>query len=204
MNAVVMLPAGAHEAGPLLEVEALVAGYARPVVGPVSFTLARGEVLGLIGANGAGKSTVLAALLGGARTFSGNVRRAPGSVVTLQTQQQPDVAGVPLSGRELLHLTGAAATGLPPWLGERLDLRLDQLSGGQRQFLHLWACLQAQGDVVLLDEPTNNLDPDGVDFLATVLHARAEAGAGLVLVSHDAAFVDRTCDRVVVLERREP
>ncbi len=183
----------------LIDVSNLTAGYARPVCGPVSFTLARGEILGLVGPNGCGKSTLLSALLGGARIFSGGVRRAQGLLVTLQTQQQPEVAGVPLTGSELLALTGAAAEGLPAWLTTRLDERLDLLSGGQRQFLHLWACLQAPGDAVLLDEPTNNLDLDGVAHLAGALRARAAAGAGLILVSHDAEFVDSVCHRLIRL-----
>jgi len=109
------------------------------------------------------------------------------------------VAGVPLTGNELLGLTGASAQGLPAWLGTRLGDRLDRLSGGQRQFLHLWACLQAPGDAVLLDEPTNNLDPDGVTHLVGALRARAAAGAGLILVSHDADFVASVCDRLIPL-----
>jgi zinc transport system ATP-binding protein len=183
----------------LLDVSNLSAGYARPVCGPVSFTLARGEILGLVGPNGCGKSTLLSALLGGARIFSGEVRRAQGLLVTLQTQQQPEVAGVPLTGSELLALTGATAEGLPDWLVTQLGERLDRLSGGQRQFLHLWACLQAPGDAVLLDEPTNNLDPAGVTHLAGALRARAAAGAGLILVSHDADFVAAVCHRQIKL-----
>ncbi|MFA7293495.1 MAG: ATP-binding cassette domain-containing protein [Rhodocyclaceae bacterium] len=183
----------------LLKVSQLSVGYAAPVLGPLSFVLERGEILGLVGPNGCGKSTLLSALLGAVRIFSGEAVRAPGLVVTLQTQQQPDVAGVPLTGAELLSLTGADAAGLPPWLSDCLDVRLDQLSGGQRQFLHLWACLQAPGDVVLLDEPTNNLDPDGVVFLASALRARAADGAGLIVVSHDAEFVASVCSRLIPL-----
>jgi ATPase subunit of ABC transporter with duplicated ATPase domains len=183
----------------LMRVDQLTAGYATPVLGPVSFVLRRGEILGLVGPNGCGKSTLLSALLGTVRIFSGEVVRAPGLVLTLQTQQQPDIAGVPLTGAELLALTGAEAVGLPSSLTECLAERLDRLSGGQRQFLHLWACLQAPGDVVLLDEPTNNLDPDGVVHLAGALRARAAAGAGLIVVSHDAGFAASVCSRQIRL-----
>lgn len=183
----------------LIDVRDLVAGYASPVVGPVSFALARGEVLGVVGANGCGKTTLLAALAGGVRVFGGEIRRAPGVQLTMQTQAQPDFSGVPLSGGELLRLTGASPAGLPAWLADRLDERLDRLSGGQRQYLHLWACLQAPGDVVLLDEPTNNLDPAGVAHLAGALRARAAAGAGLIVVSHDAGFVAAACARSLQL-----
>jgi len=188
----------------LLTVSALTAGYARPVVGPVDFTLAKGEVLGLAGPNGSGKSTLLAALVGSARRFGGQVVLAPGAEISWQTQRQPAVAGVPLNGRELLTLTGATPDGLPSWLATRLEERLDRLSGGQLQFLHLWACLQAPADVVLLDEPTNNLDPEGIAALSGAVAARAAAGGGVLLVSHDDRFVDATCQRVVHLGGDRP
>ena len=183
----------------LLEVDALSAGYARPVVGPVSLQLNAGEVLGIVGPNGVGKSTLLAALSGSARIFSGRINKRAGLRLSLQQQQPPLTEGVPFNGGELLQLTGASAEGLPPWLAPRLGERLDRLSGGQLQFLYLWACLQAPADAVLLDEPTNNLDPEGVAFLESALRRRVDAGAGLLLVSHDARFIAAVCDRTVEL-----
>ncbi|MNY71201.1 putative ABC transporter ATP-binding protein [compost metagenome] len=64
----------------------------------------------------------------------------------------------------------------------------------------MWAILHAPADLVLLDEPTNNLDAAGVQHLTAHLHDRARAGAGIVVVSHDAAFVEAACDRVLRLE----
>jgi ATPase subunit of ABC transporter with duplicated ATPase domains len=183
----------------LFELDALTAGYARPVVGPVSLRLVRGEILGIAGPNGCGKSTLLAALTGSARIFSGRIDKRPGLRLSLQQQQAPLSEGLPFNGTELLALTGAPAAGLPPWLAPRLTERLDRLSGGQLQFLYLWACLQAPADAVLLDEPTNNLDPEGVTFLEGALRRRASDGAGLLLVSHDVRFIDAVCDRTVAL-----
>ena len=183
----------------MLRAEALVAGWTRPATPAVDLDLAAGEVVGLTGPNGVGKSTLLAAIAGKAKVFGGRLERSPGLRITLQTQDVPPVDGLPLSGRELLALTDAADDGLPPWLADSLDIRLDRLSGGQRHYLALWAILQAPGDLILLDEPTNNLDAAGVDHLTAHLHDRATAGAGIVVVSHDAAFVDAVCDRVIVL-----
>ena len=183
----------------LLRAERLVAGWQVPATEPVDFSLAAGEIVGLTGPNGVGKSTLLAAFAGRARIFSGQLAQAPGRRLALQTQDVPPVVGLPLSGRELLTLTAATSAGLPPWLMERLDWRLDRLSGGQRHYLTLWAILQAPADLVLLDEPTNNLDAAGVAHLGAHLRERAKAGAGIVVVSHDAAFVAAVCDRVVVL-----
>lgn len=184
----------------LLRLEALVAGWDKPAGRPLDLAVAAGEVVGLAGPNGVGKSTVLAAIAGRAKIFSGTIGKRPGLRLALQTQDVPPVVGLPLSGRELLALTGASPEGLPPWLAGRLDLRLDRLSGGQRHFLALWAVLQAPADLVLLDEPTNNLDAAGVAHLTEHLRERAIGGTGMIVVSHDAAFVAAVCDRVIVLE----
>jgi ATPase subunit of ABC transporter with duplicated ATPase domains len=184
----------------LLRVEKLVAGWREPACQPVDFVVRRGEIVGLTGDNGAGKSTVLAALAGRAKIFAGQVERSPALRVSLQTQEVPPLAGLPLNGRELLALTGASADGLPPWLAGRLDERLDRLSGGQRHYLALWAVLAAPADLLLLDEPTNNLDVAGVAHLGEVLRQRAAAGLGVLVVSHDAAFVADVCQRVERME----
>lgn len=188
----------------LLAIEGLVAGWEQPVTPPLTLSLAAGEIVGLVGPNGVGKSTYLSALTGVARRFGGNIDKRPGLRLALQTQALPPFSGLPLCGDELLRLTGASPAGLPAWLADKLSWRLDRLSGGQRHFLSLWAVLQAPADVVLLDEPTNNLDVAGVAHLGQSLRRRAEAGAGLVVVSHDHDFVDIVCDRIVTVEAREP
>jgi zinc transport system ATP-binding protein len=72
---------------------------------------------------------------------------------------------------------------------------MDRLSGGEFQLLSLWAVLAGMGQLVLLDEPTNNLDPAHVHLAATAISARREARATLV-VSHDRAFLERVCTRI--------
>lgn len=188
----------------LLVTDGLVAGWEEPVTPPLSLALAAGEIVGLVGPNGAGKSTYLSALTGGGRIFDGRLDKRPGLRLALQTQASPPFAGLPLSGVELLRLTGATPAGLPPWLADKLAWRLDRLSGGQRHFLALWAILQAPADVVLLDEPTNNLDVAGVAHLGDALRRRAGEGAGLLVVSHDHNFVDTVCHRIVTVEGSRP
>ncbi|PKO37038.1 MAG: ABC transporter [Betaproteobacteria bacterium HGW-Betaproteobacteria-6] len=184
----------------LLRTEQLVVGWQQPATRPLDLNVAAGEIVGLTGPNGVGKSTLLSAFAGRAKVFSGRIEQRPGLRLALQRQDVPPVVGMPLSGRELLALTGASAEGLPVWLAGRLDIRLDRLSGGQRHYLTLWAVLQAPADLVLLDEPTNNLDVAGVAHLTEHLRDRAAAGAGILVVSHDTAFVDAVCDRVIALK----
>lgn len=184
----------------LISAEQLVAGWQGPATAPLDLALSRGKILGLTGPNGVGKSTILSALAGRAKCFAGVLMLRPGLRLAFQTQDIPPLSGLPLCGRELLALTGAREHGLPAWLQERLKLRVDQLSGGQRHYLALWAILQAPADVVLLDEPTNNLDAAGTEHLAFALRRRAADGAGIILVSHDEAFVSGVCDQVQTMK----
>ncbi len=184
----------------LLRAEALVAGWSEPATPALDLQVAAGEIVGLTGPNGVGKSTLLAAAVGRARIFSGRLTMAPGLRLAMQMQQLPPVDGLPLSGRDLLAITGAVPAGLPPWLEGRLDERLDRLSGGQRHYLALWAAIAVPADLLLLDEPTNNLDTSGVRHLAQALRQRAAAGVGILIVSHNADFVAALCQRTLVLE----
>ena len=182
--------------GTLLHVHDLVAGYDRPVVGPLSFSVARGEVLGLWGANGAGKSTLLHAIADGARCFQGRIERAPGLRLAYQEQQPASLQALPLTGNELLRIAGAAQHDLPASLAAIVGKRIDRLSGGQYQLLRVWAALAGGADLLLLDEPTNNLDPSHEELLTDMLRTRT-ADCAVLLVSHERAFIDATCSRVV-------
>jgi ABC-type Mn2+/Zn2+ transport system ATPase subunit len=181
----------------LLDVRNLVAGYKDPVVGPVSFQLSRGEILGLSGPNGSGKSTVLRALIGRARIFSGTVERCEDVRTEVQPQQPVRLAEMPITGREFLRLTGADRQPPPAQLAPLLDQRLDRLSGGQFQLLHVWACLGSPAELVLLDEPDNNMDPRARATLIEVLHGSRKEGRGVLVVSHEHDLVDAVCTRLV-------
>ncbi len=175
-----------------------VAGYARPVSPPVTFSVARGEVVGLAGPNGIGKSTLLKAILGAARFCAGTVARAPGTRIGYLPQQPARLPEVPLSGRELLDALGADRLVPPARLAARLAGRIDRLSGGEYQLLMLWATLAGAGELILLDEPTNNLDAAHIRAAAEEIAAARPQRATLV-VSHDRAFLDAVCTRIVDL-----
>jgi zinc transport system ATP-binding protein len=183
---------------PYLVFREVVAGYSAPVVGPVSFAVGPGEVVALCGPNGSGKSTLLGALTGASRVFSGRIDRRDGVTVSLQRQLPARPEGIPLSGRELLRLTGADRENPPEPLAPLLPLRIDRLSGGQFQFLEVWACLGSGADLVILDEPTNNMAPGTIRTLESLLKARTPERA-VLLISHERAFVEAVSDRVVEL-----
>jgi ABC-type Mn2+/Zn2+ transport system ATPase subunit len=186
---------------PLLTVDALVAGYARPVVGPLSFTLARGEIVALTGANGSGKSTVLNGVIGTARIFGGRVERDRTAGVAVLRQFPVHLKEMPILGAEFLSITGAAARTVPVAVRPLLDIRMDRLSGGQYQLLTVWACLGSPAALVMLDEPTNNMDPGSVAAVGDMLTEAAVAGQGVLVISHQAPLLSRIASREIAVDR---
>ena len=185
---------------PLLQLIDASAGYAAPVIGPVSFEVRAGEVLGLQGVNGTGKTTLIKLITGEARLFGGELRRAPGLTVTHHWQRPERPPELPLTGLEMLRMSDARTRDLPPRLQALGQRCLDEMSGGQFQLLHAWACLTGPAQLVLLDEPTNNLDHEGMELLLDEIGALAPDRAVMV-VSHEAAFLERACHRIVPLCR---
>ncbi|MEY6431946.1 ATP-binding cassette domain-containing protein [Thioalkalicoccus limnaeus] len=180
----------------LLQCDQVVAGYGRPVVGPVSFDLHRGEVLGLLGSNGSGKSTLLKAITGVARVFSGQIDKLPDIRLAHHRQQPVRPREFPLTGRDLVRLTGASKRKAPEDVARLLKGRMDRLSGGQFQIVQVWACMGSPSDLILLDEPTNNLDPATMDTLVRLIREELN-GRTLLVVSHEASFIEAVCSRVL-------
>ena len=184
----------------------------------VSFSVARGEVLGLLGPNGAGKTSVIKMLLGLVRPDSGEVlllgrrssdprsRSAVGYLPELFRYQPWLTAAEVLDlhvrlsrvdvdaaeRRECLTLVGLAA---------RADDRVGGFSKGMQQRLGLAVALVARPELVVLDEPTSALDPIGrVDVRDLVLSLKSR-GVAVLLNSHLIGEVERVCDRVVILDK---
>jgi len=186
---------------PVLEFDSVVAGYTEPVVGPVSFTLEPGEIVGLSGPNGSGKSTLLGAVMGTTRVFSGAVRRRGGLKVAVQAQVPSRLSEMPVTGVEILRITGAHRHEVPSPVRPLLPMRLDRLSGGQYQLLNVWACLGCGAELVLLDEPTNNMDPKVESSLADLLLASRAEGRALLLISHENDFLEKVSTHLVEVGR---
>lgn len=181
---------------PLLSVEELAAGYRTPLVDPISFQVYPGEVVGLRGQNGCGKSATLQAIGGSARLFAGRIVRRHGLRIAHQYQNSLPLEDVPLCGCEPLVLPAGRSRGLPDWSNPLLHRWLGQLSGGQLQFLQSWACLKAPEDLVRLDEPTNNVDRQGIAFLRQLFVARQRLPA-VLLIHHEHELLTAVCDRIM-------
>ena len=186
-------------------------------VDDLSFRVREGAVTGFLGPNGAGKTTTLRMVLGLARPSEGTATIQGRRYVELDEPARTvganlEVAGAHpgRSGRNHLRALAAMA-GLP---GSRVDevLRLVELEGaadrragkyslGMRQRLGLAATLLGDPQVLVLDEPANGLDPQGIRWLRDFLRAMAAQGRTVLVSSHVLAEVAQTVDDVVVIHR---
>jgi ABC-2 type transport system ATP-binding protein len=202
-------------------IESLVKEYGdgyRAVEG-VSFRVERGQVVGLLGPNGAGKTTTLRVLMGLIRPTSGAVH-VFGELVEAGAPVLSRV-GAFIEGPGLLpHLSGWdnlrlfwAATGRPPQdaefetaleiagLGESVHRRVKTFSHGMRQRLAIAQAMLGLPELLVLDEPTNGLDPLQIAEMREVLRAYAATGRTVVISSHLLAEVEQTCSHVVVMHK---
>ena len=213
----------AEPASPLLEVRDLHVSYgAIQAVRGVSFGVARGEIVALIGANGAGKSTILNSLSGVLRPHSGVARfgeldlttAAPDRIVRQGLVQVPEGREIlaRLTVRENLELgawgrrDGSAHRDIEalmrqfPILGQRRDLPAGQLSGGEQQILAIARGLLAQPKLLLLDEPSLGLAPQMVDTVFDVIQKIHNDGVTILLVEQNALRALEIADRAYVVE----
>ncbi|MBL8928333.1 MAG: alpha/beta fold hydrolase [Pseudonocardia sp.] len=214
-------PDAAHIPARPLEIHDLAKTYRggfRAVRG-VSFDVERGMVLGLLGPNGAGKTTVLRMLMGLIRPTAGSIHAFG----------EPVGAGAPVLARIgafvegpgfLPHLSGLenlrlywAATGRPAeeahlddaleiaGLGGSVRRRAGTYSHGMRQRLAIAQAMLGLPELLVLDEPTNGLDPPQIHAMREVLQRYAAAGRTVLVSSHQLAEVEQTCSHVVVMHQ---
>ena len=202
---------------PVVEVRDLTKRYgAVAAVDGVSLTVHRGEVFGFLGPNGAGKTTTLRMLLGLVSPTSGRVLvlgRAPGDPEALRrTGSLVEGPGFYpyLSGRANLELlaryAGVPLSGVMPAL-ELVDLagraadRFGTYSLGMKQRLGVAAALLKDPELVILDEPTNGLDPQGMRDMRSLVAELGAQGRTVILSSHLLGEVQAICGRVAVIDR---
>ncbi|MGW5004025.1 alpha/beta fold hydrolase [Streptomyces parvulus] len=209
-------------AGVPLQITGLTKRYAksadRYAVRDLSFRVEKGQVLGLLGPNGAGKTTTLRMLMGLISPDGGDIRVfghaiAPGAPVLSRVGAFVEGAGfLPhLSGRENLELYWRA-TGRPAedahldealeiaGLGDALARAVRTYSQGMRQRLAIAQAMLGLPDLLILDEPTNGLDPPQIREMREVMIRYAAAGRTVIVSSHLLSEVEQSCTHLVVMD----
>jgi ATP-binding cassette subfamily F protein uup len=181
-----------------------------PLLDRAAFSVEGGERIGLIGRNGSGKSSLLAVIAGRSSLDEGEARLREGARVVL-VEQEPSLPHAGTLRAALLlrgHIpsihderdrwqTEARLTEFLHRFGLTEDLSPQAASGGEAKRAALALAFALAPDLLLLDEPTNHLDIDGIETLETLLLRQPAA----IVVTHDRAFLDRVCTRILELDR---
>jgi branched-chain amino acid transport system ATP-binding protein len=209
----------------MLEIEHLVTGYGSvPVLNDVSIKLAAGELVGLLGANNAGKTTLINSLSGIYPPMSGRILFEGQDVTRFTARQRVElgIVQVPegrmvfpeMSIRENLLLGGINARAraqrarqmdhvleLFPRLGERLGQNAGTLSGGEQQMLAIGRALMAEAKLLMLDEPSLGLSPLFVQYIFGIIDRLHNEGLTILLIEQNLNLTLRHAQRCYVLER---
>ncbi|KQV78460.1 ABC transporter ATP-binding protein [Massilia sp. Root351] len=190
------------------ELENVSKSYSRPIVSNFSATILRGDKVGLIGANGAGKTTLLKLILGEEKPDSGTVKQGTKLQVAYfdqmrtQLNEEASLLETIAPGSDWVEVNGQrkhAMSYLSDFLfaPERARSPVKTLSGGERNRLLLARLFAKPANVLVLDEPTNDLDIDTLELLEELLE---DYPGTVFLVSHDRMFLDNVVTQVIVAE----
>ena len=191
-------------------------------VDAVDFEVRKGEAFGLLGPNGAGKSTTMRMIASVSKRSAGELsilgmdpnERGPDIRGHLGVVPQQDNLDVEINVRDNLIVYGRYF-GLPlkflkakadeliefAQLGEKVRVKVDDLSGGMKRRLTIARALVNEPDILLLDEPTTGLDPQARHILWDRLFRLKEAGVTLVITTHYMDEAEQLCDRLVVMDK---
>ena len=212
--------------GPLLEIRGLAASYGRAqVLFGLDLAVAAGQVVALVGRNGAGKSTTLKAVMGLLPANADRLAFRGTSLLGLPTYRiaRLGLGYVPEDRRVFTDLTvdenlevgrQAARPGRQPWTPERLfglfpnlaemrGRRGNAMSGGEQQMLAIARTLMGNPDLILLDEPSEGLAPVIVQMMAGAVRAMTAEGVAVLLSEQNWAFASAVADLACVIERGE-
>jgi len=205
----IIIPAGPRLGDVVVQAEHLFKGYGdRLLIEDLNFSLPRGGIVGVIGANGAGKTTLFRMITGQEKPDQG-VLRVGETVQPAYVDQSRDaldpkktvweeISGgaeqLTLGGRQMASRAYVASFNFK---GADQQKKVGDLSGGERNRLHMAKMLQAGGNLLLLDEPTNDLDVDTLRALEDALLAFAGCA---VVISHDRWFLDRIATHMLAFE----
>jgi ATP-binding cassette ChvD family protein len=206
----ITIPAGPRLGDLVIEAEDLSKGYGdRLLIDDLDFLLPRGGIVGVIGANGAGKTTLFRMIVGQEQPDSGALRLGDSVVLAYVDQSRETLNGqrsvweeISDGGHELIRVgkrevSSRAYASTFNFRGPDQQKKVKDLSGGERNRLHLAKLLKSGGNVLLLDEPTNDLD---VDTLRALEEALLSFAGCAVVISHDRWFLDRIATHMLAFE----
>ncbi len=208
-NITIQIPSGQRLGDLVVRARGLRKGYGqRILMQDVEFDLPRGGIVGVIGGNGTGKTTLLRMITGQEQPDAGSLEIGPTVQVSHVDQfrdaLQPDnsVYDEITGGNEMLDLGGRQMNGRAycarfNFRGADQSKQVGSLSGGERNRVHLAKLLCGGGNLLLLDEPTNDLD---VDTLRSLEEGLLDFGGCAVIVSHDRWFLDRIATHILAFE----
>ncbi|MFZ5778609.1 MAG: ABC transporter ATP-binding protein [Pseudomonadota bacterium] len=207
----------------MLDVRSLASGYQKiPIILGVSFQVTDGEFVGILGHNGMGKSTLLKTLVGQLPATGGAIRFADADITRAPSHKRARLGlGYVPQGRQIFPglsvldnmRMGAASAGLGdevldevieslPRLKPILGRAGGVLSGGEQQILALARCLCGHPKLVLLDEPTEGIQPSIVDeIIEILLGLKTRHSLTIVLVEQNLEFIRRLSDRVLIIQK---
>jgi ATP-binding cassette ChvD family protein len=203
------IPPGPRLGDVVIEVKDLAKKFGdRTLYSGVNFTVPKGAIVGIIGANGMGKTTLFRILTGQDKDFTGEVKVGETVKFAYVDQSRDSLNGENnvfneiSGGHDLLkignyEMPSRAYIGRFNFKGEAQNKRVKELSGGERNRVHLAKLLLSGGNVVLLDEPTNDLD---VETLRALEEALLDFPGNALVISHDRWFLDRVATHILAFE----
>jgi ATP-binding cassette ChvD family protein len=205
----IFIPPGPRLGTQVIEVQHLSKGFGdRLLIDDLSFSIPPGAIVGVIGGNGAGKSTLFRMLTGQEEPDSGSITIGPTVDLAYVDQSRDSLDGARTvweeiaDGEEIIEVgnyrtQSRAYVGRFNFRGADQQKRVQDLSGGERNRVHLAKLLRSGGNVLLLDEPTNDLD---VETLRALEEALLEFPGCVVVISHDRWFLDRIATHMLAFE----
>ncbi|MFZ0501597.1 MAG: energy-dependent translational throttle protein EttA, partial [Steroidobacteraceae bacterium] len=205
----IYIPPGERLGELVIEAKGLRKGYGeRLLIDGLSFSLPRGGIVGIIGPNGAGKTTLFRMLTGGEEPDAGEIRVGPSVKLAYVDQSRhalddkktvwQEISG----GLDILKVgnyetSSRGYVGRFNFKGSQQQQTIGELSGGERNRVHLAKVLKSGGNVLLLDEPTNDLD---IETLRALEEALLGFPGCAVVISHDRWFLDRIATHILAFE----
>ncbi|ASC05397.1 energy-dependent translational throttle protein EttA [Acetobacter pasteurianus] len=205
----IVIPPGPRLGGTVIEAENLTKGFGeRLLIDNLNFKLPPGGIVGVIGPNGAGKSTLFKMIIGQEKPDAGDLKIGETVKLGYVDQSRDDLDADKTvweeisGGTDVIYLgkravPSRAYVGAFNFKGSDQQKKVGVLSGGERNRVHLAKMLRQESNVILLDEPTNDLD---VDTLRALEDALAEFPGCAVVISHDRWFLDRLATHILAFE----